>query len=74
MPTHTLGTRPWANPSRSDGRALRGHGHDSGLHWAGSSVTEGAVRERSVRIKVRMTKHPGQSVGEDSPSGQQPSG
>ena len=73
VPTYTLGTLPWASPSRSDGRALRGHGHDSGLPWDGSSLTGGAVRERSVRIKGRMTKHPGHSVGEDSPSGQQPS-
>ena len=64
----------WPNPSQSDGRALRGHGNDSGLHWARSSLTGGAVRGRSVRIKGRMTKHPGHSVGEDSPSGQQPSG
>ena len=39
-----------------------------------SSLTGGAVRERSVRIKSRMTKHPGHSVGEDSASGQQPGG
>ena len=65
MPTHTLGTQPWLNPSRSDGRALRGHGNDSGPHWARSSLIGGAVRERSVRIKGRMTTHPGHSVGEE---------
>ena len=41
MPTHTLGTQPWPNPSRSDGRALRGHGSDSGSDQrSGHSVGE----------------------------------